>query len=165
MRLLAALAALCAAFTLAVAGAPMVAYAEGVDVSVSVYRLYNQWSGEHLFTADKSEYDSLAKLGWQQEGTAWQAPSSGTPVYRLYNPYSGGHFYTADYSDYENLGSIGWRQEGVSFYSGGDYPVYRLFNPWLTQGTHLNTTDAVEYEDLGSIGWQKEGTAFYAAAL
>ena len=133
--------------------------------TVPMYRVYNRWSGEHLFTADKSEYDSLAKLGWQQEGTAWQAPSSGTPVYRLYNPYSGGHFYTADYSDYENLGSIGWRQEGVSFYSGGDYPVYRLFNPWLTQGTHLNTTDSVEYEDLGSIGWQKEGTAFYAAAL
>ena len=118
MRLLAALAALCAAFTLAVAGAPMVAYAEGVDVSVSVYRLYNQWSGEHLFTTDKGEYDSLQALGWHGEGTAWKSPSvSDTPVYRLYNQWSGDHHYTMDEEEYDHLGQLGWNQEGTLFYS------------------------------------------------
>ena len=31
--------------------------------SVPMYRLYNRWSGEHLFTASKSEYDHLASIG------------------------------------------------------------------------------------------------------
>lgn len=88
---------------------------------------------------------------------AWKSPASGNPVWRLYNPYSGDHFYTGDANEYARLGSIGWRQEGRAFYSAPDMsakPIYRLFNPWLTQGTHLFTTDASEYAYLGSIGWQ-----------
>lgn len=131
-----------------------------------MYRVYNHWSGEHLFTMSGDEVDNLVKLGWKDEGTAWTAPSySSTPVYRLYNPYSGDHFYTQDAGEYQYLGSIGWNQEGVAFYSadkGAGKPIYRLFNRWLTQGTHLFTTDSTEYEHLGSIGWKKEGIAFYS---
>lgn len=126
-----------------------------------MYRLYNRWSGEHLFTADESEYAHLASIGWTQEGIVWTSPGwSETPVYRLYNPYSGDHFYTKDKTEYDHLGSIGWNQEGVSFYSADSTgkPIYRLFNRWLTQGTHLFTTNASEYSYLGSIGWNKEGS-------
>ena len=134
--------------------------------SVPMYRLYNQWSGEHLFTLSKDEVDSLTSIGWKYEGVAWQSPSfSLDPVYRLYNPYSGDHFYTSDWSEYEYLGSIGWNQEGVAFYSASSAtgkPIYRLFNRWLTQGTHLFTTDYDEYQYLGGIGWSQEGTAFYS---
>ena len=134
--------------------------------AVPMYRLYNQWSGEHLFTLSKDEVDSLTSIGWKYEGVAWQSPSfSLDPVYRLYNPYSGDHFYTSDWSEYEYLGSIGWNQEGVAFYSASSAtgkPIYRLFNRWLTQGTHLFTTDYDEYQYLGGIGWSQEGTAFYS---
>ena len=133
--------------------------------SIHMYRLYNQWSGEHLFTTDKAEYDHLGNLGWNQEDVAWNAPSwSDAPVYRLYNRWSGDHFYTADKSEYERLGKIGWNQEGIAFYSAkkSGKAIYRLFNRWLTAGTHLFTTDEAEYDRLGDLGWDKEGIAFYA---
>ncbi len=133
---------------------------------VPMYRLYNPWSGEHLFTQNKSEVDSLVRLGWRDEGIAWKSPSwSESPVYRLYNPYSGDHFYTMDVDEYNYLGSIGWNQEGISFYSASKEtgrPIYRLFNRWLTQGTHLFTTSKSEYTQLGAIGWSQEGIAFYS---
>lgn len=136
--------------------------------TVPMYRLYNRWSGEHLFTTDYSEYSHLGSIGWTQEGVAWYAPASGgTPVWRLYNPYSGDHLYTGSASEYAFLGSIGWRQEGESFRSAdassGGAPIYRLYNRWLTAGTHLFTTDYSEYAYLGTLGWRQEGEAFYAA--
>ena len=131
---------------------------------IQMYRLYNPWSGEHLFTMNWDEVTNLVSLGWKNEGIAWYSPSfSHQPVYRLYNPYSGDHFYTGDKKEYDYLGSIGWSQEGEAFNSADSTgkPIYRLFNRWLTQGTHLFTTDASEYSYLGSIGWNKEGVAFY----
>ena len=162
-RLLALALALAAAFALTLAAPPRVARAEGAGVPV--YRLYNRWSGEHLFTTDKSEYESLQGLGWSGEGEAWTSPSEGDTVFRLYNPYSGDHHYTMDQGEYDGLGRIGWRQEGRVFFSADasrGVPVYRLFNRWLTQGTHLFTGDEGEYDGLGRIGWQQEGVAFYA---
>ena len=140
-----------------------------IEQPVKVYRLYNKWSGEHLFTTSSDEYDSLAKLGWQQEGVAWQSPTTSTmPVYRLYNPWSGDHHYTASKKEYDELHALGWNQEGVIFYSADaetGAPIYRLFNKWLTQGTHLFTTDESEYENLGKLGWQQEDIAFYGLKL
>ena len=140
-----------------------------IEQPVKVYRLYNKWSGEHLFTTSSDEYDSLAKLGWQQEGVAWQSPTTSTmPVYRLYNPWSGDHHYTASKKEYDELHALGWNQEGVIFYSADaetGAPIYRLFNKWLTQGTHLFTTDEGEYENLGKLGWQQEDIAFYGLKL
>lgn len=135
----------------------------------SVYRLYNQWSGEHLFTTSYDEYQLLVKLGWNGEDVAWDSPDAGEPVYRLYNPYSGDHHYTMNKEEYQSLQTLGWNGEGVSFYScskddvaRGATPVYRLFNPWLTVGTHLFTISESEYNNLSAIGWQQEGVAFYA---
>lgn len=135
-------------------------------VEGGIYRLYNQWSGEHLFTTSVTEYDSDAALGWTKEGVAWIAPSTGTPVYRLYNPYSGDHLYTTDADEYASLASIGWRQEGVAFYSGGSdgVAIYRLYNPYVTIGTHLYTTDASEYSSLAELGWRQEGVALYGVS-
>ena len=62
-----------------------------------VLRLYNRWSGEHLYTTSRAEYNSLGKVGWSGEGTAWAAPNSGSnPVWRLYNRWSGDHLLTSD---------------------------------------------------------------------
>ena len=161
--------AVSAALFLFVLAMPTLAVGESDSSSNTfpMYRVYNRWSGEHLFTADAGEYASLGSIGWKQGGVAWKSPASGNPVWRLYNPYSGDHFYTGDANEYARLGSIGWRQEGRAFYSAPDMsakPIYRLFNPWLTQGTHLFTTDASEYAYLGSVGWQQEGVAFYGAS-
>ena len=127
-----------------------------------IYRLYNQWNGDHLFTRDSGERTDLMGRGWSDEGTAWEAPASGTSVWRLFNPWSGEHLYTTDKAEYDNLASRGWSREGVSLHSGGKAPVYRLYNRWLTAGTHLYTTDKAEYDRLAKIGWSGEGVKLYA---
>lgn len=145
------------------AAAPQQAFA--ATSTQEMYRLYNPYSGEHLYTLSTSEYNSLGKIGWRKEGIAWMCPkSSSTPVYRLYNPYSGDHHYTTSKTEYNNLGKIGWRQEGIGFYSAdasNGVAVYRLFNPYVTVGTHHYTKDANEYNYLGKIGWNKENIAWY----
>lgn len=136
-----------------------------VPSNIELYRLYNRWSGEHLYCSESSERDFLVSLGWTSESIAWSSPiSSRTPVYRLYNPYSGDHHYTVVLSEYNYLGKIGWKQEGVSFYSDDSKsnPVYRLFNPYEQVGTHHFTTKASEYNYLGTIGWVKENIAWYS---
>ena len=127
-----------------------------------IYRLYNQWNGDHLFTRDSGERTDLMGRGWSDEGTAWEAPASGASVWRLYNPWSGEHLYTTDKAEYDGLASRGWSREGVSLHSGGKAPVYRLYNRWLTAGTHLYTTDKAEYDRLAKIGWSGEGVKLYA---
>lgn len=132
---------------------------------VKMYRIYNQWSGEHLFTSSIDEVKTNVALGWTDEGLGWEAPqSSGTPVYRLYNPYSGDHHYTSSEDEYNQLGALGWSQEGIGFYSSGNegLAVYRLFNPYVTIGTHHYTLSKDEYQYLGTIGWSREGIGWYA---
>ena len=143
-------------------------YAIRIEITVpentELYRLYNKYSGEHLYTSGASERDFLVSIGWTGEGIAWSAPrSSNTPVYRLYNPYSGDHHYTTSSSEYNFLGSIGWKQEGTGWYSDDakSVAVYRLYNRYETVGTHHFTTSSSEYNHLGSIGWNKEGIAWY----
>ena len=134
---------------------------------VEMNRLYNQWSGEHFYTADKTEKASLVAGGWTDEGIGWYAPSkSNTPVYRLYNPYSSDHHYTVDAEEYNNLGKIGWNQEGVGWYSddGKSVPLYRQFNPYETIGTHNYTTSKEENDSLVKGGWKAEGEAWYGLA-
>lgn len=130
-----------------------------------MYRLYNQWSGEHLYTSDASERDSLVRIGWTAEGEGWTAPASGDPVYRLYNPYApkGDHHYTMSKNEYDSLVKIGWIGEGVGWYSAGKdgTPLYRLFNKYVDSCTHHYTTSAEERDALVKIGWTSEGIAWY----
>lgn len=130
----------------------------------NMYRLYNPYTGEHLFTTDFNEAIVNSEYGWQYEGVGWVSPTTGAPVYRLYNPYSGDHHYTMDLNEYNTLAAIGWNQEGIGWYSdaGDQTPVYRNFNPYEQVGTHHYTTDSNEYVTLGSIGWHQEGIAWYA---
>ena len=131
----------------------------------NVLRLYNRWTGEHLYTTNRAEYNSLGRRGWSGEGTAWAAPNSGSsPVWRLYNRWSGDHLLTSNRREYDALGRAGWSREGVAFHSGGKVPVWRLYNRWLKAGTHLLTTDKTEYDNLIRDGWSGEGVAFYAVS-
>lgn len=186
------------AFALVVAGCATLLVPEQARAdtpSQAVYRLYNQYDGDHLITTDVNEYNSLEAIGWTKEGVQWHAPTTGKPIYRLYNQYNGEHFYTLDKGEYDRLkgkdsrGRVNadnkrntghWTGEGVKLYSGGDVPVYRLFNQYATIGTHLYTTKRPEYDSLkgrdrsGNIiadfsrntgHWTGEGTAFYALSV
>jgi hypothetical protein len=42
----------------------------GRVTSKAMYRLYNRWSGEHLFTMDREEVSNLVSLGLKDEGVA-----------------------------------------------------------------------------------------------
>ncbi|MCI6843495.1 MAG: CotH kinase family protein [Coriobacteriaceae bacterium] len=137
------------------------------QATVKMYRIYNQWSGEHLFTSNIKERDFNVALGWTDEGIGWQAPkTSKHPVFRLYNPYSGDHHYTTSKDEYDHLGTIGWKQEKIGFYSPDNessaIAVYRLFNPYETIGTHHYTLSKSEYDHLGTIGWRQENVGWYA---
>lgn len=154
-----------------------------------VYRLYNRVSGEHLYTTDKNEVQTLAKFlkteqacfegeklvecpnnktDWNYEGVAWVGGETTTtdPVVRLYNPVLGDHHYTSDQNEINVLTSrYDWINEGTVFFEAalteGTVSVYRQYNPGLRVGAHLFTVDKNEYDiNNAKNGWQGEGTSF-----
>lgn len=128
-----------------------------------VYRLYNMNSGEHFYTTDILEKDSLTKLSWVDEGVAWNSYKGQERVYRLYNPNTGDHHFTTDRPEVDFLISKGWVDEGVAFYSlkSGTESIYRLYNPNASVGTHHLTKSNDERQQLISSGWIDEGIAWY----
>ena len=132
---------------------------------VTMTRLYNKYSGEHLYTSDADEVADLTARGWKNEGTAWVAPSvSSTPVYRLYNPYSGDHLFTTDEGEYAKCQAAGWNGEGIAWYSADSasgVAVYRGFNRFVKVGTHHCTADQGEMGTMETHGWVPEGIAWY----
>ena len=130
-----------------------------------LYRDYNPYSGEHLFTKSWKEYYNLSTIGWKKEGVAWKSPVvMNSSVYRLYNPYSGDHHYTMSKSEYDDLETRGWKKEGSVWYSASssNSPVYRLYNPYATAGSHHYTLSEKEYQDLKKAGWNQEGIGWFA---
>ena len=86
--------------------------------TVTMFRLYNRYTGEHFYTSSSVERDSLVKVGWRSEGTGWY--SGGTvKVLRQYNPYArtGTHNYTTDVKENTALVKAGWRAEGTGWYA------------------------------------------------
>ena len=98
------------------------ALAAGAKASPTyVYRLYNPWTGDHLYTASNAEVTSQTRLGWEFESALFKGaegddPSS-QPIYRLYNPWSGQHLMTASKDEYDYLATLGWKQEDVCWYA------------------------------------------------
>ncbi len=136
-----------------------------LEENQTIFRLYNLWSGEHLFTGNLEEIQSLLKTGWwKMEGEAWKAPNaSAWPVYRVMDPITLEHFYTMDEGEYNSLQARGFQGEGIGFYSASfdQEPLYRLFNPNALFGAHHYTADPNEREVLLSQGWKDEGIAWY----
>ena len=141
--------------------------------SFVMYRLYNPNSGEHFYTADAAERDTVVAAGWNYEGEAWTAPAtSGTPVYRLYNSHEklGDHHYTTDKDEYDSLVAAGWTGEGIGWYSDDaeGEGLYRLYNPNAypsgLSGAHHYTTSSEEKDHLVAAGWVYEGYGWYGVA-
>ena len=134
--------------------------------TVSVYRLYNPYTQEHLLTSTVEEKDLLLSIGWTLDGVAWEAPVEGIPVYRLYNPYDDWHTYTTSVSERDTMAAAGWQVDGVV--SRGETgedprPIYRLFNPYIQTNYHLFTAGTEERDLLVNAGWILEGIAWNAA--
>lgn len=135
--------------------------------AISMYRLYNPYSGEHFYTSNVVERLSLVNVGWKYEGTGWYAPTSGSAVYRLYSGTD--HIYTTSTAERDWLRGQGWLYEGIGWYSGGSVPLYRQFNPnvnpnarYNNSGSHNYTTSLAENNWLVSQGWREEGIGWYA---
>lgn len=100
---------------------------------MKVYRLYNQWSGDHYYTANADERKSLIKIGWTNEGVGWFSDTNkALPVYTLFNSYAkiATHHYTTQVSERDHLVSLGWiytKSAGPSWY-GTAVPA----NGWFT---------------------------------
>lgn len=125
-----------------------------------VYRMYNPNSGEHFYTMNYYEVQSLQNSDWNYEGIGWNslsAVNTGT-VYRLYNKNGGYHFYTTSSYEKDQLVKKGWTYEGISFYTGGTKAVYRAYNP--NNGMHNYTLISYEQRSLLKLGWKDEGTAW-----
>lgn len=136
---------------------------EDGGVAGPVYRLYNPYTGAHLWTQGKNEYDVLGSQGWNQESIAFTVSDDGERVYRLFNPYADGiaaHLYTKSLHEAQTLWDAGWDFEGIAWRSSGKEPIFRLFNPYT--GEHFYTTDKYEYANLDEAGWNAEGCAFRA---
>ena len=141
-----------------------IAESEAANATTTLYRLYNPWTHEHLFTTDKAEYDTLVAAGWTGEGSAGMvAVKQGKGVYRLYNPYTGEHHYTTDENELAACVKAGWVNEGIQFYSvqNGNVPVYSMYNPYEKKFYHHYTSDPDEIARMVNDGWVKEGIKWY----
>jgi hypothetical protein len=127
-------------------------------------RIFNPWSGEHLYSADQNEVKTRTREGWQFENIAWTTPLNGNKINRVYNSRSGEHLFTPYDSEVTKLCGDGWYHEGTAFYGAGSptaHPIYRVFNPG--SGEHVYTIDKNEVNVLsGQRGWRNEGVQWYA---
>ena len=125
-----------------------------------VFRIYNPYTGDHMFTTYAGERDGLVKLGWKNENIGWKLDNSCNPVYRLCNSFTGDHLLTQSLSECQALLPKGWTYEGVVDYASktkNNSPIYRLFD-----GTfHMYTTSENEKNTLIKNGWIDEGVAWY----
>ena len=132
----------------------------------AMYRLYNPWTGEHLFTTDAHEVQILVALGWQDEGIIGQVSmKEGKAVYRLYNPNTGEHHYTTDLAEVERCVANGWVKEGIAFYSQGDQAVFSMYNPYAKSFYHHYTSNEKEIAQMIKDGWKKEEVKWYCAPV
>ncbi|QXV66333.1 hypothetical protein INP83_04410 [Mucilaginibacter sp. 21P] len=90
-----------------------------VSGTVPLYRYFNKNSGDHMYTRDVNEANTLPGIGFVSEGIVGYIPSTQTtntkPVYRYLSNNSHGHFFTYDYSELGS-GNSGYRYEGIAFF-------------------------------------------------
>lgn len=131
--------------------------------TISIYRVYNPNSGEHLHTKNSYEKDYLVRLGWRYEGVSMVVTTTGNQLYRIYNPNSGEHHFTLNMNEINMLKRAGWRYEGVAWLTPkSGIAMYRVFNPNSRgAGSHHYTMNVNERNDLLKAGWRNEGVSWY----
>lgn len=137
-----------------------------------MFRFYNPYTYEHLYTTDVKEAADLRSRGWNAEGIGWYSPVKDTPgvvkIYRLYNPYGDDHLYTTEEKEKDDCIKRGWKLdttfEAYGFISkqlGANAGISRLFNPYEKYHTHLFSANKKELEDNIKRGWRDEQVRWY----
>lgn len=162
-RMSSVLAATCCASLLLTT--PLLAEDLSDTAGQNIYRLYNENTGEHLYTSASDEKSTLVTAGWVFEGVGWVAPYEGEGVYRLYNPNADGgdHYYTTNLEEAKSLASLGWLIDNNTqpvFYSGGEINLYSAYNPNAKSGSHNYTTSRAEQDALINSGWMYDQVAW-----
>ena len=141
-----------------------------------MFRFYNPWTGEHLYTTSNDEAEELKRVGWTAEGVAWNSPTKDTPgvekIYRLYNPYADDHMFTTAQREIDKNIKDGWKLDEKfeaygfpSAQSEAPQAVYRMFNPYEKYHTHLFTALKEEHDRNVALGWVSEAPICYVPAL
>ena len=153
------------------------------EQTVKLFQFYNPKVGDHFYTIDVTERNSLIasyKAGrgnYQYMGESGTvettAAADNTPVYRFYNNTSKDHFYTTDLKERNkiiaayNAGTMKYLYEGIAWYTKktSSRPMYRFFSAkWHD---HYYTTDITERDQIitkykaGKITYAYEGIAWY----
>ncbi|MGC4008432.1 MAG: hypothetical protein QM805_05225 [Pseudomonas sp.] len=142
---------------------------------IPVYRLYNNKTQTHFYTASADERDrTVAQYAqYTYEGIGFYAQpaqaAGNTPVYRFFNTQTGAHFYTVSASERDRVRADlpQYSYEGVSWYV---YPaaadqataMYRFYN--TDTATHFFTISSVESQNIQAKypQYKYEGVAYYA---
>ena len=143
----------------------------------SVWRLFNQRTGKHLFGSSNYEKDFLTGLSssaWIYEGTAYDSSGEvGSPLYRFFDSRNSVHFYTANDTEKDIL--INGPDYAHFLYEGRAFNVFpvdtpgqhglvdvvRYFNS--STGLHLYSTNLEEQYILAADEtWIREGVAWCA---
>lgn len=162
----AATAAIVAAMSFGAVALPAASAGQPQD-QVPLLRLYNPYSGEHLFTTNRYEASDLVFRGWRSERSDGLVNlKEGTPVFRLYNEWTGDHHYTTDTNEVNSCIKQGWTNEGIQFCSDEDATtaVYSMYNPYATKFYHLYTADAHEMAQMQADGWRQEAVKWRVIA-
>lgn len=162
----AATAAIIAAMSFGAVALPADSAGQPQD-QVPLLRLYNPYSGEHLFTTNRYEASDLVFRGWRSERSDGLVNlKEGTPVFRLYNEWTGDHHYTSDTNEVNACIRQGWTNEGIQFCSDEDATtdVYSMYNPYATKFYHHYTADADEMAKMQSDGWRQENVKWRVIA-
>lgn len=119
---------------------------QDAKVGTPVYRLFNQYSGEHLYTTSTEEYNKNVAAGWTGEGVSYYTvkATNGKPVqdatdakvinkdkvdsvYRMFNPFAkvGTHLYGGIEENAKCLAD-GWKADNVI--DGKQQPMFEVFD-------------------------------------
>ncbi|PPQ74999.1 hypothetical protein CVT24_010073 [Panaeolus cyanescens] len=97
-------------------------YTSMTPFSIPLFRLFNEWNGDHFFTVDLDEVKSAGRIGYKLEGIACfvirkdaKVPQA-VPLYRFWSPAKQDHAITSSVSYREELIRDGYEDEGIFGY-------------------------------------------------
>lgn len=142
-------------------------------VEQDIYQLYNPRTHDHILTASLTEYDTLGKHRWTQQGIAFQsytAPAivegiTAEPLYCLVSTNGLRHTWATSAAQVRALiKSKAWKYEGLDGYIlpspiSGSVPIGQLRA--RAGGQNLLATSLNEYEILSVNGWIGQGIVGY----
>ena len=128
-----------------------------------VFRLYNPNVvasdgtplGDHHYTSNEIEVESLVAAGWKEDGLAFYSSivtsSDRVPIYGLYNPnayamgMSGAHHLSFNKNEVDRLLALGWQEGDPKFY-GYAVPLKEDNYDVLADGRYVTAyTDVVKF--------------------